>query len=416
MNFPAPKSQRSPACQPSQPIKLLYITTIPGTLYFHLGQIGYMRQQGFEIHALSSPGALPEQLTGDNAIALHQVNMPRRITPWQDLIAIVQLWRCIRAIKPDLVHASTPKGGLLGTIAAALAGVPARLYQMRGLPMMTATGWKYGLLWLSEWVACHLAHRVLCVSHSLRGVAIAKHLVPADQITVLLGGSSNGVDALKRFNPSRFSPSTRQTIRQQYGIPEDAIVMGYVGRVVQDKGIRELVQAWQILRDRYPNLHLLMVGGFEPQDPISEEVNAALHQDDRIHLTDEVQDTAPFYTAMDLLTLPTYREGFPNVLLEAASMQLPIVATAIPGCIDAVKEQVTGTLVPTQDGEALAQALQQYLESPQLRLQHGQAGRDRILQEFNQEALWKALHQEYQHLLAQQGSLFAQSGALPAQM
>jgi glycosyltransferase involved in cell wall biosynthesis len=398
------------------PIKLLYITTIPGTLYFHLGQIGYMRQQGFEIHALSSPGTLPQQLMGDNAIALHVVNMPRRITPLQDLIAVIKLWHCIRKIKPDLVHASTPKGGLLGTIAAALAGVPARLYQMRGLPMMTATGLKYRLLWLSEWVACHLAHRTLCVSHSLREVAIAHHLADPNKITVLLGGSSNGVDAIHRFNPSRFSPASRQILRQQYGIPQDAIVIGYVGRVVQDKGIQELVQAWQILRDRDPKLHLLVVGAFEPQDPISDEVQDCLRNDFRIHITDEVQDTAPFYSIMDILTLPTYREGFPNVLLEAASMQLPIVATAIPGCIDAVQSQVTGILVPLRNGNALAEGLQRYLDAPQMRLQHGQAGRDRILQEFNQEALWKALHQEYHHLLTNCGIASAPQGSSPAQM
>ncbi len=390
---------------PQKPVKLLYVTTVPSTLSFHLGQIAYMKAKGFEVAALTSPGPLPAQLVGDNAIEVHFVEMPRRITPLQDLKALYHLWQTLRDINPDLVHASTPKAGLLGTIAATFARVPARLYQMRGLPLMTATGVKYWLLWMSEWLACTLAHEVLCVSHSLRQVAIDRHLCPEAKINVLLGGSSNGVDAQSRFNPDRYPPEIRTELRAQSRIPQDAIVVGYVGRIVKDKGIAELVEAWKIIERNFPKAHLMVIGTIEPQDPISPEIRQFLHERPSIHLVDEVEDTAPFYTAIDILVLPTYREGFPNVLLEASAMRLPIVTTNVAGCIDAVNHDENGTIVPVRDATVLAKAISGYIQSSHLRHVHGHQGRDRILNHFTQELLWESLYHEYQSLLTAQNVL-----------
>lgn len=385
------------------PIKLLLITTVPETLGFFTGQVGYMKQRGFEIYALSSPGELLDQFSEREQVPVYAVTMPRRITPFGDLIAIFHLWRCIRQIRPHIVHASTPKAGLLGTISAWLARVPIRIYLNRGLPLMTASGLKRSLLWWSEKVSCSLSHQAYCVSHSIAEVMVAEKICSESKVKVLLGGSSNGVNALGRFNPTRFSAKTREDIRQQYGIPQDALAIGFVGRVIRDKGVGELVSAWKTLRDEFPNLHLLVVGPFESQDPIDPADEATLRTDPHVHLTGRQADTAPVYTAMDVVTLPTYREGLPNVPLEAAAMQLPVVATRVPGCIEAVQDGVTGTLVPLYDVEALAVALRTYLQNPQLRQQHGHAGRDRVLREFSQEVLWEAWYQEYQHLLRAKG-------------
>lgn len=387
----------------SQKVKLLHITTVPETFNFFRGQIAYMKKQGYDIHALASPGEWVQKISDREHIPFHTVTMPRRITPLQDIVAIKQIWQQIRVIKPHIVHSHTPKGGLLGTIAAWLAGVPVRIYHIRGLPMMTATGYKRLLLSWSEKVACLLAHQVICVSHSIREVAIKEGFCSKNKITVLRGGSSNGIDAGDRFNPAHLEPHTRKQVRQEYGIPDDAIVVGFVGRIVRDKGVEELVSAWKILRNEFPNLHLLIVGEFESQDPIYASTQAILQIDTRIHLTGEKCHTPPLYAAMDVLTLPTYREGFPNVLLEAAAMGLPVVATKIPGCIDAVQDGATGTLVPSHNGEALAQGIRNYLVDSQLRQQHGLAGRDRTLREFRQEDIWQALDQEYVKILKSKG-------------
>jgi glycosyltransferase involved in cell wall biosynthesis len=383
--------------------KLLLITTVPETFNFFRGQVSYMKQQGFDIYALSSSSEMLSQFGDQEQITVKAVNMPRRITPFKDLLAIVQIWQYLRQLRPHIVHASTPKGGLLGIVAAWLARSPVRIYHMRGLPLETARGYKRWLLWLSEKVSCSLAHQVICVSRSLREVAISEGLCPVNKIKVLLGGSSNGVDASDRFNPAHVNVNAAQEIRQAYGIPTDALVVGFVGRIVRDKGMEELVQAWEILRDEFPHLHLLLVGPFEPQDPISSNAEQTLKQDPRIHLTDRVSTLPPFYAAIDILTLPTYREGFPNTPLEAAAMQLPVVATRVPGCVDAVQDWVTGILVPPRDAVALADAIRIYARKPELRYQHGQAGRDRVLRDFRQEAIWEAFHQEYKRLLQEEG-------------
>jgi glycosyltransferase involved in cell wall biosynthesis len=387
----------------SQKVKLLHITTVSETFAFFRGQIAYMKARGYDIHALASPGEWVEKISDREKIPFHTVTMPRRITPLKDIVAIWQIWQQICTIKPHIVHSHTPKGGLLGTIAAWLARVPVRIYHIRGLPMMTATGYKRILLLWSEKVSCLLAHQVICVSHSIREVAINEGLCPKEKITVLLRGSSNGVDTCGRFNPANLEPHTRRDVRQEYGIPDDAIVVGFVGRIVRDKGVEELVAAWQILRAEFPNLHLLLVGYFEPQDPISAKAKEILQTDTRIHMTGGKDHTPPLYAAMDVFTLPTYREGFPNVPLEAAAMGLPVVATKIPGCIDAVQDGVTGTLVPSHNGSALAQGIRNYLVNSQLRQQHGLAGRDRALREFRQEDIWQALDQEYVQILTSKG-------------
>ncbi|GAB4365110.1 MAG: glycosyltransferase family 4 protein [Elainellaceae cyanobacterium] len=362
-----------------------------------------MKLRGFEVHILSSPGELLPQFTESEQVIAHTITMPRRITPLWDLLSVVQIWIYLRRIRPQIVHASTPKGGLLGTIAAWLAGSPVRIYQMRGLPLMTATGYKRRLLWWSERIACLLAHQVICNSHSLREVAIAEGICPATKIKVLLGGSSNGVDATTRFNPAHLSISIRQKIRQKYGIPTNALVIGFIGRIVRDKGIIELAEAWKIVRQEFPNLHLLVVGRFEPQDPPPFWVEQLLREDERVHLTGVELDTPPLYAAMDIFTLPSYREGFASVNLEAAAMQLPIVTTQVAGCIDSIQCGTTGTLILAQDVATLVEALRLYLKNPELRFRHGIAGRERVLQDFCQEAIWEAMYQEYVRLLSEQG-------------
>jgi len=265
--------------------KLFHITTVPETFNFFKGQIGYMKTQGYEIHALSSPGKLLMQFGDREQIPVYGVPMQRRITPLQDIYAIFQIWQYLQFIRPQIIHAHTPKGGLLGMISARLAGIPVRIYHIRGLPMMTAKGYKRLLLTWSEKLACLCAHQVLCVSHSVREVAINQGLCPPEKIKVLLGGSSNGVDASNRFNPANLDPYTRQQTRKNYGIPDDAVVVGFVGRIVRDKGIEELTKAWQILQQEFSNLHLLVVGCFEPQDSVAANVQELLTSDRRVHMT-----------------------------------------------------------------------------------------------------------------------------------
>jgi glycosyltransferase involved in cell wall biosynthesis len=377
---------------------LLHVTTIPMSLVFLRGQVGFMKARGFRIHALSSPGADLDAFGEEEGVPVYPVSMTRRITPARDVAAIAAMVGVIRRVRPDVVHAHTPKGGLLGMISAAVARVPVRIYHMRGLPLMGATGVRRRILALTERVSCRLAHRVICVSHSVRDEAVAAGLCAPDRIRVLLGGSGNGVDASGRFDPDALDEAAGAHTRERFGIPAGATVIGFVGRLVRDKGIVELAAAWQELRSN-PRLHLLLVGPWEPQDPVPAGVERALREDPRVHLAGMDWNTPPLYAAMDVVALPTYREGFPNVPLEAAAMRLPVVATRVPGCVDAVADGSTGTLVPPRDAAALAAALRRYVDDAGLRLVHGAAARDRALREFGREAIWEALYAEYRELL-----------------
>ena len=379
----------------------MHVTTVPGTLYFLCGQASFMRRAGFSLHAISSPGPdLGASLSafGDQErIPVHAVEMMRRITPLRDLIALWRLWRVLARVRPAIVDAHTPKAGLLGMLAASLAGTPVRVYHMHGLPFVTASGWRKQLLRWTERISCQLAHRVLAVSHSVRTVAVSEGLCAPEKVEVLLGGSVNAVDTVGRFKP--LGEPVRRRARTERGIPPDAIVIGFVGRLARDKGIVELAGAWrQLRRDR--RLHLLLVGPDDATDVVPADVVADLRADPHVHFTGLEPETPRLYEAMDVLALPTYREGFPQVALEAAAMGLPVVATSVPGCVDAVHDGVTGTLVPPRDVGSLADALRRYVSDPSLRARHGEAGRRRVVVEFRQEVMWEALAAEYRRLLA----------------
>src|SRR5262252_6876921 len=221
------------------PVPLVHVTTVPMTLRCLTGQPEFMRRAGFEMHVISSPG---EELDGfaerEGAIP-HAVPMLRRITPLKDLVALVRLWRILRTIGPAIVDAHTPKAGLLGMLAAWLAGVPVRIHHMHGLTFVTRKGLRRLLLRWTETIAALVAHRVLCVSRSVREVAIAEGICPAEKIRVLLGGSINGVDADGRFKPPDLA--VRRACRQEYGIGDQCRVIGFIGRLVREKGIVELV-------------------------------------------------------------------------------------------------------------------------------------------------------------------------------
>jgi len=384
-------------------IKLAHIVTVPRTFGFLHGHVAYMKAQGFDIHCISSPGDLLIKFGQQEHVPVYAVKMFRRITPVHDLFAVLKLCQTIYRISPVIVNTHTPKAGLLGMIAAFLMGVPVRVYNMRGLPCTTVTGGRRLLLQWTEMIACLLAHKVICVSHSIRQLVVSEGICPEKKIKVLVNGSGQGVDASNRFNPAHIGEEARKRIRKKYSIPVDAIVAGFVGRIVIDKGVLELAEAWRILRDEFPKFHLLVVGPFEPLDPIPAEVKDLFCRDSRIHLTGVLFDTPPLYAAMDILALPTYREGFSNVLLEAAAMELPVVATSVPGSIDAVEEDITGKIVQLGDPKALANALRLYLLDPELRRKHGVAGRERVLRDFRPEMIWEAQYQEYVSLMRKKG-------------
>jgi glycosyltransferase involved in cell wall biosynthesis len=378
--------------------RVIHVTTVPESLMFIAGMPAVLRGRGYELIAVSSPGGRLTEFGRAEGVEVHGLEMPRAITPFADLRTVARLTSLFKKLSPDLVHAHTPKGGLLGMLAAAAARVPVRVYQMRGLPFVTATGARRALLKSTERTSCALAHQVICQSRSLLEVAEKESICSLGKMDVLLAGG-NGVDAAGRFNPARI-PNARAEVRARLGLAPDAWVVGFVGRLVRDKGVIELFEAWTRLRSRFPKARLLLVGDYEPGDPVPPQVRQALERDERVVHVGWSDDTPPLYAAMDAVALPTYREGFPNVPVEAAAMRLPVVATRIPGCVDAINDGVTGTLVPPREPRTLTEALARYAEAPALARRHGEAARARVELEFKREAIFEALGDVYDRLLS----------------
>ena len=353
-----------------------------------------LAEEGFDVHLVASgvgPGHVGPGLAG---AVIHEVPMARQPSPFRDLVALVAMARLIRDLDPEVVVMGTPKASLLGLLAARLHGVPERVYHVRGLRLETEVGLRRKLLAALESLTLASSTRAVAVSESLR-----RELVPlgkrASTAVVLGKGSSKGVDT-DRFTATRPEEERREA-KVALGIDPEAIVVGFVGRLTHDKGILDLLAANQTLSDAGSSHQLLLVGPVE-----DEKVESLLRQSRSENITlvgnsDTVED---LYAAMDLFCLPTLREGFPNVVLEASATGLPVVTTTATGAIDSVVEGKTGIAVPPGDSEALAEALGRLIDSPEERRKMGAAARAHVEKNFRQEDVEAGFVQYVQRVAA----------------
>jgi glycosyltransferase involved in cell wall biosynthesis len=385
--------------------------THPQTCLTLTGRLRALREAGFRVTLVCSPGELAERIAEREGIESIALSIQREIRPIADIVSLIRLWWLLFRLRPDITEFSTPKAGLLGTLAALFAGVPERVYMLRGLKAECTTGLKRRILLIAERVASACAQVVLCNSHSLRAEAISLRLAPETKLKLIGDGSSNGVD-VERFSPG---PSD---VRERLGLPVNAFILGFVGRLTCDKGLPELMEAFDTILEAEPGTHLLLVGWFDAaEDALSVGLRLRIESHPRVHCTGFVVDTVPYYRAMDLMVLPTRREGFPNVVLEAAACGIPVITTIATGSRDSVVPEVTGLLIPPGYPEAISEAVLKLLRDPERRLRMGEAARAWVIEHFANQRVLGLITAFYKSLLAPaaQGNLVSAPTGLAAE-
>ena len=367
--------------------------THPQTCLTLTGRLRALGEAGFRVTLVSSPGELLERTASAQGARAIAVPIRREIAPVWDLVSLVRLWRLLVHLRPDLTEFSSPKAGLLGTFAALLAGVPARVYMVRGFKLETSTGMKRRILLAAERAAAACAQVVLCNSESVRAEALALRIAPAQKLKLLGNGSSNGV------NVERFSPGPSD-VRERLGIGSEVPVIGFVGRLTRDKGLPELIEAFENILIEERAARLQLVGWFDAaEDALGPALQERIERHPQIHCTGFVDDTAPYYRAMDLLVLPTWREGFPNVVLEAAATGIPAVTTESTGSRDSVIPEVTGLLIPPGYPDAIVEAVMKLLRDPARRRRMGEAARVWVTEHFSDTRVLGLTAEFYKSLL-----------------
>lgn len=479
--------------------KLIRITSVPLSMEKLLGKQLTFMNEFYEVSAVSSDAAHLKTVADTLGVKHHAVEMTRAITPFQDLRSIYHMYRYFKKEKPDIVHSHTPKAGLVAMSAAALAGVPVRLHTVAGLPLLESAGAKRKVLNIVEKGIYAFCTKVYPNSEELKKIILKNKFCRAEKLKVIAEGSSNGID-LAHFDRKNVSEEVTQDLRKQLDISDKDFVFIFLGRIVKDKGINELVSAFKSLlepspaveknenselknapgekvsislrkrvdsrmtaaaakfttstsvtglglRKRlgkalhkntaqnpfvykyqireqvytringftstlteilptesrpYPNVRLLLVGPLEQElNPVLGLTLSEIEKNPQIIAVDYVQDVRPYLAISDCLMLPSYREGFPNVVLQAGAMGLPSIVTDINGCNEIVQHGDNGLIIPVKNEKALTAAMKTLLEENDTWRSQSTALRQKIVDKYGQERIWEALLEEYREAVGE---------------
>ena len=384
--------------------KLIRITTVPLSLKVLLkGQLRFMASNGFDVKGVSSEGEELREVHENEGIAVEAITMSRKITPFQDLKSLWEMWNFLRKEKPQIVHTHTPKAGIIGMLAARLAGVPHRLHTVAGLPLMEATGTKRKILNFVEKLTYSSATRVYPNSKGLYDFILQNNFTQSNKLKIIANGSSNGIDTAF-FSPDQVTEIERVTLREKLNIQPDNFVFVFVGRIVSDKGINELIKAFSELQAAENNepagIKLLLVGGLENDlDPLNPETLAEINQNKDIISVGFQQDVRSFFAIADALVFPSYREGFPNVVMQAGAMGLPSIVSDINGCNEIIIEGENGLIIPSKNVEKLKEKMLTLAKDKNLYTKLKGNSRRMIENRYEQSVVWNALLEEYEGLL-----------------
>lgn len=388
--------------------KLIRVTTTDLSLDSLLvGQLRFLNQY-YEVVGLSSNTGLLEKVSEREGIRVIEVPMERSISLKQDWKCLWQLVKVFKKEKPYIVHTNTPKGSLLSMIAAKITRVPNRIYYVTGLRYQGATGLFRLILKTMERITCLCATKVIPEGNGVKKALLEDHIT-RKRMDIIHNGNINGKDT-SYYSPEAvnnelkasgiaYEGSARDYYRKQIGLSPNDFAFIFIGRIVTDKGMNELSQAMRELNKKSNNTKLILVGSFEQDlDPLEPQTEEFFHNNKCVLFLGEQLDVRPYLMAADALVFPSYREGFPNVVLEAGAMELPSIVTDINGCNEIIVNGKNGVIIPPKNSNELFNAMTYFTSHPKEIKEMARNARPMIISRFKQEDVWKALLKMYQSL------------------
>jgi glycosyltransferase involved in cell wall biosynthesis len=377
--------------------KLIRTSTVSFSLDYLLnGQLAFLKKS-YEVLAVSGQDKHLEAVANREGVRTIAVEMQRKISPLKDFKSLCQLYWHFKKEKPLIVHSITPKAGLLSMTAAYFAGVPIRIHTFTGLIFPTRIGVMQLLLIAMDKLLCKLATNIYPEGKGVKNDLI-KYKITKKPLKILANGNVNGIDTAY-FNPNQFLDIEKLKLKKEQNIKENDFVFIFVGRLVGDKGINELIEAFDNLTKSFHSIKLLLVGSFEPNlDPLSNNTLKMIDDNSAILSTGFQQDVRPYFAIADALAFPSYREGFPNVVLQAGAMGLPSIVSDINGCNEIIKDEENGLIISVKDSEAIYKAMKRLIKNPELKNKLQNNARFMITELYEQHIVWKALLKEYQSL------------------
>lgn len=374
--------------------KLIVGITAEGSVNLLLGQLAYFKSLGYKTYLLAPYSDRSAQFCQNEGCEHLVIDIEREISLWKDLQTLWQILRIFSQVKPDIVNLGTPKVSLLGMIAAFILRVPKRIYTCRGFRFEHEQGFKKKILVLMEKITARLAHKVICISTSVQELGFEFSIFDQSKSVVIHKGSSNGVH-LSLFDPEKVDLALKREFIEKYSL-EGKFLFGFVGRIVDRKGIQELIEVFEQLYEKNDNLRLLLVGPFEIEQISNRSIlEKVKNHPGIINLGRVMQTEVPLYLSlMHVFVLPAWWEGFGNVLIQAAAMGIPVITTNATGTKDAVDDGYNGILVPIRDKKALHLAMDQMFQNQNMRHHMGENGK-KWAKFFKREDIWNKMNEIY---------------------
>ena len=375
--------------------KLIRISTVPISLEKLLeNQLGFMNQF-YDVTAISSDEERVTEFGKNQEVETYYIELTRKIRLKKDLKAVIKLYKYLKKEKPDIVHSHTPKAGIVGMLASYLANIPIRLHTVAGLPLLETTGLKRKILNFVEKLTYKCATNVYPNSNGLKNIILDKKFTNKEKLKVIGNGSSNGIDT-SYFDPKLFSINDNEDLKTNLGIKNTDFVFIFVGRIVSDKGMNELVSAFEKLSIENKKVKLLLVGPFEEElDPLEKYTKHLINNNRNIISVGYQNDVRPYFSISDCLVFPSYREGFPNVVMQAGAMGLPTIVSDINGCNEIIENNINGLVIKVKNVHTIYDAMINLTSDKLLFNKLRLNSRDKIRINYERKSYWNLLLNEY---------------------